>query len=325
MDHAIIGRSEFDRATAVRPGPEPGRFLVEIDAGWTVGPKPNGGYLLALAARAAGGAAHAAGADHADPLAATAHYVAAPDPGPAEVHTAILRTGRSASQVRATITQDGRACVDAVFTLGTLGDDIDAWWEADAPAEVAPIESCVAMGPNPTGADFTVAIRDRSELWLDPADLGFMSGRPSGHADLRGWTSFRDGRPADPLALLYFVDSLPPGDLRPGGHRMGSHPHPDRLRPRPAGNRSPTHTPVGAGGGRRPLRRGLRRLGLPRSPGGPGHPTRRHPDPRGRIGRRRLTLPPTAFQAVAGTPLLRQVEPRCPRVVSAVVTPWARR
>lgn len=210
MDHAIIGRSEFDRATAVRPGPEPGRFLVEIDAGWTVGPKPNGGYLLALAARAAGGAAHAAGADHADPLAATAHYVAAPDPGPAEVHTAILRTGRSASQVRATITQDGRACVDAVFTLGTLGDDIDAWWEADAPAEVAPIESCVAMGPNPTGADFTVAIRDRSELWLDPADLGFMSGRPSGHADLRGWTSFRDGRPADPLALLYFVDSLPP-------------------------------------------------------------------------------------------------------------------
>lgn len=210
MDHATVGSSEFDQATAVRPGPEPGRFLADIDPGWTVGPKPNGGYLLAIAARAAGAAAHVSGVDHADPLAATAHYVAAPDPGPAEVHTTILRTGRSASQVRASIVQDDRACVDAVFTLGTLRHDIDAWWEADAPAEVAPIESCVAMGPNPPGADFTVAIRDRSELWLDPAGLGFMSGQPSGRADLRGWTSFRDGRPADPLALLYFVDSLPP-------------------------------------------------------------------------------------------------------------------
>ncbi len=210
MDHATIGRSEFDQATAVRPGPDPSRFLVDVDAGWTVGLKPNGGYLLALAARAAGGAAHAAGADHADPLAATAHYVAAPDPGPAEVHTTILRTGRSASQVRTTLVQGGRACVDAVFTLGTLRDDVDAWWEAEAPAEVAPLASCVAMGPNPPGADFTVAIRNRSELWLDPTGLGFASGQPSGRADFRGWTSFRDGRPADPLSLLYFVDSLPP-------------------------------------------------------------------------------------------------------------------
>src|SRR3712207_1610029 len=44
----------FDLATAVRGGPE--RWAAEVDPGWTVAGRPNGGYLLALATRAGLGA-----------------------------------------------------------------------------------------------------------------------------------------------------------------------------------------------------------------------------------------------------------------------------
>src|SRR5690606_28920258 len=96
---------EFDLATAVRDRGDGRTFDLDVDAGWTVGPKPNGGYLLAAAARAAGVAVQAAGADHPHPLAATAHYLRAPDAGPAEIVVDVLRLGRGASQARATLSQ----------------------------------------------------------------------------------------------------------------------------------------------------------------------------------------------------------------------------
>lgn len=202
---------EFDVATAVRPGTETGTFDIDVDPGWTVGPKPNGGYLLATAARAAGQAAGAVDSSHRDPLASTAHYLWAPDPGPAEVHTRVLRTGRSASQVRATIVQDGRACVDATFTLGTLeAEPAPPWWSSRMPFDLPPIHECVKLPSVQDGAPFVVAIMDRSDLRLDPDVIGFASGRPSGRAELRGWISFADGRPVDALGLLFFTDAFPP-------------------------------------------------------------------------------------------------------------------
>src|SRR3954452_23299197 len=135
--------SEFDLATAVHRRSGGAIFDAEVDAGWTVGPKPNGGYLLAIAARAAGRELEAAGITHPDPLAATAHYLRAPDPGAAEVAVEVLRPGRSASQVRAVLSQHGKACVDATFTMGSLPDPApEAWWSDLPPVDLAPIEAC---------------------------------------------------------------------------------------------------------------------------------------------------------------------------------------
>ncbi len=204
---------EFDAATAARRGRDGTHFELDVDQRWTVGPKPNGGYLLAAAARAAGTAVVEAGADHPHPLAATAHYLRAPDPGPAEIEVDVLRLGRGASQARATLVQEGRPCVDAVFTLGTIPEPADApepWWTGAVPFDVAPFEECVRLPSAPPGAEFTVSIMDRSDLRIDPADLGFASGNPSGRAELRGWISFADDRPIDPLSLLFFLDALPP-------------------------------------------------------------------------------------------------------------------
>ena len=45
--------TSFDDATAVVSDPDGSRHAIVVDAGWTVGNKPNGGYLLAAVARGA--------------------------------------------------------------------------------------------------------------------------------------------------------------------------------------------------------------------------------------------------------------------------------
>ena len=201
---------EFDRATAVE-ATDPGRFRATVDAGFTVGPKPNGGYLVALAARAIAEELAAAGSPHRDPLATTSHFVGAPDPGPVEIAVDVLRTGRSASQARAAIRQDDRTCVDIVATVGTLrADESPAAWQAVEPFDVAPLDGCLRLPAEPPGSAFTVSIMDRADTRLDPGSMGWALGQPTGRADLRGWISFADGRPADPLGMLFFLDALPP-------------------------------------------------------------------------------------------------------------------
>jgi acyl-coenzyme A thioesterase PaaI-like protein len=202
--------SEFDQATAVRPAGAPDTYAFDVDAGFTVGPKPNGGYLLATVARAAGLALGDAGSDHRDALAATAHYLWAPDPGPATIEVEVLRTGRGASQARATIRQDDRRCVDVTLTMGTLTPGEPTTWSSLRPFDVAPLDACLRVPADPPGGQFKVSIMDRSDLRLDPATVQWAIGSPQGRGELKGWIDFADGRPIDPLALLFFLDALPP-------------------------------------------------------------------------------------------------------------------
>ncbi|MGN6694267.1 MAG: thioesterase family protein, partial [Aquihabitans sp.] len=119
--------------------------------------------------------------------------------------------GRGASQVRGTLSQDGTRCVDVTLTMGTLPDAGTApVWSSVQPFEVAPRDQCVRVPADPPGNKFKVSIMERSDLRLDPSVLSFAAGKPSGRGELKGWISFGDDRPIDPLALLFFLDALPP-------------------------------------------------------------------------------------------------------------------
>jgi hypothetical protein len=205
------GSNEFDVATTVHARADGTTFDTSIDAGFTVGGKANGGYLLALAGRAAGEALTAAGSAHRDPLAATVHFVGTPDAGPAEIEVVVLRVGRGASQVRVSLQQQGRPCVEAAFTMGVLAEHhAGPWWSGLPPRPVAPREACTRLPARRDGAPFEVAIMDRADVRLDPACLGFTAGEPSGRAALEGWISFPGDEAITPLALLFFLDALPP-------------------------------------------------------------------------------------------------------------------
>jgi acyl-CoA thioesterase len=199
----------FDLATAVRGGP--GSWTAAVDPGWTIADRPNGGYLLTLAARAALGAV-----EHPHPLAVSGHFVAPPAVGPAELEVARLRAGRSLSTVRVTLAQDGRPSLEALVTAGRLGGDGPPDWQrASGPPELPPPDECLPGQPDLPGG-IRANILDHLDVRLDPATVGFFLGRPGGRLEMRGWVRFRDGRPPDALALLQAVDALPPTSLELG-------------------------------------------------------------------------------------------------------------
>ena len=196
----------FDLATAVRGGPE--RFTAEVDPGWTVAGRPNGGYLLALVTRAA---LEAVGQPH--PLAVSAHFLAPAEPGAAELEVRRLRAGGRLSTARVTLAQEGQARLEALVTAGRIDPDAaPRWRRAGGPAGLPPVEACVPARPELPGG-MRANLLDHIDLRIDPATAGWVAGRPGGRLEVRGWVRFSDGRAPDPLALLQVVDALPPSSF----------------------------------------------------------------------------------------------------------------
>lgn len=205
----------FDAATALRPRADGSTFDLDIHPLWTVGDKPNGGFLLALLGRAA---AQVIGADTSaawDVLSATVTYLAAPALEAAEIRTTLLRRGRTASHVRAVLVQSERTMVDAVLVLGALAPGSAPRYSDIAPLHIPAPEQCVRLPPQ-TPEGVPVGVLVTTDLRLDP--LTVPGAPPPGRegppvAELRGWLRFADGREPDAGSLLYFADAIPPATL----------------------------------------------------------------------------------------------------------------
>lgn len=203
--------------------PEPSLVTVELGDEWAYGAGTlHGGWLLELAAR------HAlAAGDHPHPLAVSGHFLAAPRVGQAQVEVTPLRSGRSTGTARAALLQDGRCCLDAVVTSGSLGTAAPAH-VAGPPPQLPPLERCLRGAP--IKGEGRNGITEQLDLRLDP-DAGGQAGGPagpqqmatgqeqaatgrlspgSGPAQVRGWVRYASGRLVDGPALVCLADALPP-------------------------------------------------------------------------------------------------------------------
>jgi acyl-coenzyme A thioesterase PaaI-like protein len=203
----VVEPLAFSVVTALVPG-GPGAFTADVHPDWTIGGKPNGGYLLAMLGRAAS----EAGA-HPHVIAASGHYVSSPEPGRVTIETEVLRSGRSAGQTRARMTQDGRICIESVLTTSALDATTKPYWSAGTPDPgTASFEDSIRLpAVNPAG--MSVAIMDQVDLRLEVDSLGFAGGAPSGRGELRGWLALPAGEAFDPTSLIYAVDAFPPATL----------------------------------------------------------------------------------------------------------------
>ena len=201
---AGVGLFSFAEVTALAAR-GPYTFEAAVNPEWTIVGKPNGGYLLSMLGRAAASVSR-----HDHVIAASAHYLSAPAPGPVVIEVEPLRSGRSAGQVRARLSQDGGLCVEALVTTSELDRDTAPYWEHGLPrmGHVA-YEDCTRMLPRtPDGG--RVAMMDQLEVRLEPDSSGFTTGRPSGRGELRGWLALPDHEQFDPISLLLAVDAFPP-------------------------------------------------------------------------------------------------------------------
>lgn len=194
---------EFDDDTAVvaRGG---GTYSAEITPRWNVGDKPNGGYLLAIALRAA-----AIESPLPHPFTATAHYLRASSPGPAMVDVELVRAGRSHATTEARLLQRDAEIVRVLATFGDLAALDGPTMVSGSPPALPPLEECLGgRGQLPGGG--IVAMAERFEIAADPDTLGWTRGEPTGTAFVGAWIRLVDGREPDPLSLAMITDALPP-------------------------------------------------------------------------------------------------------------------
>ncbi|MBB2769258.1 MULTISPECIES: thioesterase family protein [Mycolicibacterium] len=104
-----------------------GRYRGELNEHWTIGPKVHGGAMLALCANAARLEHGTAGQERNDsgggesgvePIAVSANFLWAPDPGPMDVVTTVRKRGRRVSLIDVELQQGDRVAVRAAITLG---------------------------------------------------------------------------------------------------------------------------------------------------------------------------------------------------------------
>ncbi len=192
----------FATDTAVAPQAD-GAYAATIQDGWDVVGNANGGYLLAIAARAM---AAASGQPH--PVALNAHYLSPGRPGPVSITPEVIKSGRRFTTVRANMRNDSKELVTLLGSFGDVGA-LEGPMRIDAePPELPAPEDCMRIEHHPSG--FPPAMMGKIELRLHPEDAGFAIGKPSGQPLFRGWFRLLDDEVIDAFALLLAVDAFPP-------------------------------------------------------------------------------------------------------------------
>jgi acyl-CoA thioesterase II len=162
--------------TALAPLASPGAdrsFGAELSRDWEIW-GPNGGYLAALALRAAGACSAIP-----RPVSFYAHFLSVAHFGPVEVRVRELRRGRRAEAFAVAIEQDGRAVVEAMVRTAS---------------ESAGLEHDVARMPDVPAPD---ALRSFAELI------------PDGEPSYAFWRNF-ESKPTDPESYTAEPKPRPP-------------------------------------------------------------------------------------------------------------------
>jgi acyl-coenzyme A thioesterase PaaI-like protein len=208
VDSAV--ETPFQDAIGIEPAGD-GHYHAELGRRWTVGPKAHGGLLMVLMARAALARVEAEAPGAApDPLAVATDFLRAPEPGPVELRTEILRLGRTASVVSVRMTQDTRLMLAATVTAGRLPDVEPRWSDLpDMPVE-PPADALVA-----TDGRTADGLAGSCDLRYDGPTIAFVR-REQGPPVLRGWVRPLGEQP-DVLFALMAGDILPPTVFNLGG------------------------------------------------------------------------------------------------------------
>jgi len=180
-----------------------GRFSANLSDRWnTVGERAFGGYGLAVCVRALG---QQLPLPH--PLIVCGFFLRSVRPGPAEVCTEVVRSGRRTAVGEARLLQGGREAMRVVSTFTDYGSPRGSSRVFGEPPKLPPPEQCVDLGGEAPTA--RLAISDRVECRA-PELPGWRRGRPTGNPSAEFWMRFREPRDPDLYALPLLVDAAAP-------------------------------------------------------------------------------------------------------------------
>ncbi len=185
-------------------GATDGAYVGAIHPGWDINGNANGGYLMALAARAMRDES-----GRADPISVTAHYLAPGPAGPVSVQTTPVKAGRQLVTMTGSLVQGDRELLRLVGSFGDVAAMSGGFQHTTLVApDLAPREQCIQHSS--ARAAVTVALADRLHTWFRAEQAPFRPGPKSNIAVIEGWAEFADGRPFDTLSMLLVADGFPP-------------------------------------------------------------------------------------------------------------------
>ncbi len=179
------------------------RDLVVSDRWNTPVGTPNGGYVLATMLRGLG---DELGSDA--PLVASVSYLSPARPGPAQLRTSVLKTGRRLQTGSAELVCDGRV---AAHLVAGFGEREGTTLELGAPPALDAPDDCLDPFADARPDDGLLARVD----YRFPHTGAGGAGEPT----YRLWQRMADGRVPDLTALAFLVDSCAPPvtEVSPGG------------------------------------------------------------------------------------------------------------
>jgi hypothetical protein len=191
-----------------------GAYRGELNEHWTIGPKVHGGAMLALCANAArtehgsGGQERRgylplAGADSGvEPIAVSANFLWAPDPGEMHVVTTVRKRGRRVSLIDVELTQGGKTAVRSAITLGEPEHDVPPLLSANPVIPLMTPEPPPGLAPIGPGHHMADIVHLAHGCDIRPS-LTTMGPRSDGGPPvIEYWVRPRDAAPDVLFALL---------------------------------------------------------------------------------------------------------------------------
>jgi hypothetical protein len=196
----------FDQDLLFKPG-ESFSFSGHITENWSINGIPDGGYLMAILAKAM---LHYSEMKSTPII--TANFLDRCEPGEAEVSIEKMSTSRQFNRFQAILKQKGK---EKIRAFGTFADENKACLlercEASAP-DIAESGKCISL---PGIANYTLF--SQLDIRLDPLCASWMSGKLSDTSEIKGWIKFKNDRPYDLLSILLMADAFPPAVLASQG------------------------------------------------------------------------------------------------------------
>ena len=194
-------------------------FRGHLALGWDILGATNGGYVLAVIAKAM-----AVTSGRSSPASVTGHFLAPSPAGDFEITTDIAKRGRRLSTVRGTARRSGKLLVEALGAFGDYADPSPLQLQRGDPPDLPDPRECVRLRSAAATWDgapedmpaLPPPFMDRIELLLHPEDANFMLGKPSGNARMRAFFRLLNDEPIDPFALIVAADCLPPTTFNAG-------------------------------------------------------------------------------------------------------------
>ena len=189
----------FDQDTSLSPDGQH-HFTARVSDNWSINGTPDGGYLMALLARAAGQQSDKSGVSI-----LSANFISRCVPGPVTISLEKLGATRQFDRWQASLHQEGTEKVRAMVTcMDVTGEQAGKRYEKSGPV-LAQAAECIQFGRMPK-----YTLYDHMEVLLDPDCAGWIDGNLTDRSELRGWIKFRDERPFDAAGLMLIADAFPP-------------------------------------------------------------------------------------------------------------------